>query len=289
MFQSKTMTAQGELIGRVAGRAIPALVLAFGLAAASEGHATTQYFLQKTNMNTARTGYISGPAVNENAYMAPVAFTAFRGTGATPQTGALSAPFNLIGFCVDIFHDISLGTVNLKYNDAYDLTTNSKYITNTPWAGATPLSTAQVIQVGRLVNYGSKIYKSVGPVTNDKLNRMSAVQGAIWQVINPNYMVRSSNSNLTIRNAVNSYINTYSGANYYASLTGYGAVKSGITFLSETNKYGKRTAHQSFAFATVPEPATWAVMIIGFGLTGAMLRRSRHRLTLAPATAQRNT
>jgi len=35
--------------------------------------------------------------------------------------------------------------------------------------------------------------------------------------------------------------------------------------------------------ATVPEPATWALLILGFGLTGASLRRSRRRDGLARA------
>ena len=35
--------------------------------------------------------------------------------------------------------------------------------------------------------------------------------------------------------------------------------------------------------APVPEPATWALMIMGFGLTGAMLRRRRATLAVARA------
>ena len=283
MFQFKTTRPERTSLSRTIKAALPAMALAFSLSMASEGH-STQFFLQKTSMDTSRTGRITGPAMNVNTYMAPVKFTTFLGTGATPQTGALSASFDMVGFCVDIFHGISLGTVNLKYDDQYDLTTNSKYTTSTPWVGATPLTTGQITQVGRLVNYGTNIYKSGGPVTADKLNRMSAVQGAIWQVINPTYNIQSSNSNLGIRNAVNGYIGAYSGASYNTNLTGYGPVRNGITFLTETNKYGKNTAHQSFAFATVPEPGTWAVMILGFGLTGAMLRRSRQRLALAIAS-----
>ena len=75
---------------------------------------------------------------------------------------------------------------------------------------------------------------------------------------------------------MNNYISAYSGANYLSNLTGYGPVSSNITFITETGKYGTRLAHQSFAFAAaVPEPSAWALMISGFGLTGAMLRRRR--------------
>jgi hypothetical protein len=34
-------------------------------------------------------------------------------------------------------------------------------------------------------------------------------------------------------------------------------------------------------FSATPEPATWAVMMIGFGAIGAMIRRSRRRASLA--------
>ena len=38
----------------------------------------------------------------------------------------------------------------------------------------------------------------------------------------------------------------------------------------------------------VPEPASWAVLIIGFGLVGGELRRRRHRPAMAmPAWAHR--
>jgi hypothetical protein len=37
------------------------------------------------------------------------------------------------------------------------------------------------------------------------------------------------------------------------------------------------------AAAAVPEPATWAMMIVGFGMAGAVLRRRRPKATLAAA------
>ena len=280
MFQFKTECPDHSAISRAIKLAIPALALAGSLAMAGPGHAA-QFFLQKASMNTSRIGYIGGPATNEYTYMAPVKFKTYMGTGATPRTGATSSAFDMVGFCVDIFHNIHLGTINLKYDTNYDLTTNSKYLTSTPFVGATPLSNTQRLQVARLVNYGTLIYNSSGAVTSDKLNRMSAVQGAIWKVINPTYSVYSTWNSNAINTAVNGYINSYSGSNYQANLTGYGQVHGKVTFISETGKYGKSSAHQSFAIAQVPEPATWTIMILGFGLTGAMLRRSRKPLANA--------
>ena len=254
---------RNALRGAVAG-----IVVTLGLAAASPGQAT-QYFLQNSSMNTSRTAHINGPnGYHAYTYIAPIKFITYEGTGATPQTGATSGAFDMVAFCVDIFHSISLGNVNLKYDDTYDLTTNSKYLTSTPFTGATVLSGVQKLQVGRLVNYGTLVFNEA-PNTTDKVNKLAGLQGAIWQVINPGYSVVSSTA------GVNSYTSAFSGANYTAGLTGHGLVHSGITFITETGKYGTNRAHQSFAVAAVPEPATWAVMIVGFGMAGAMLRRRR--------------
>lgn len=243
---------------------------ACGVALASPSQAT-QYFLQSATMNTSRTANINGPGgFHDYVYLGPLQFTAFEGTSAAGPS------FNFLGFCVDIFHDISLGTLNLKYDDSYDLTTDSKYLTTTPFQGGTALTGAQQLQVGRLVNYGTQVFNQA-PNTTDTTNRLAALQGAIWQVINPGYTVSTGNA------SVNSYISAYSGANYLSNLSGYGPVRSEITFITETGKYGTSRAHQSFAFATgaIPEPSTWVMLIAGFGFAGAALRRSRQRLALA--------
>jgi len=255
---------------------LPAAAFACSLAMADPGQAAA-YFFQSDSMDTSRTAHIYGPGgYAEYAYIGPVKFHVFEGTGATPATGATSDGFDLVGFCVDIFHDISLGTLNLKYDDSYDLTTNSRYLTTTPFTPtATPLSQSQIVQVGRLVNYGELLYAH-GPNNATTVNKLAGLQGAIWQVINPGYTVVSGNA------ALDGYIAAYTGPDYFASLTGYGTVHSGATFLSETGKYGTSLAHQSFAFGAVPEPATWALMIGGFGVMGALLRRQR-RLSSARA------
>ena len=43
----------------------------------------------------------------------------------------------------------------------------------------------------------------------------------------------------------------------------------GVTFISESGVFLTQTT------ASVPEPASWALLIVGFGLTGAVLRRRR--------------
>ena len=55
------------------------------------------------------------------------------------------------------------------------------------------------------------------------------------------------------------------------------AAFSNITNISITNNDFNGLAYDRFTFevANVPEPASWALMIAGFGLTGAAMRRRR--------------
>lgn len=43
-------------------------------------------------------------------------------------------------------------------------------------------------------------------------------------------------------------------------------------------------ANSSVILSGIPEPATWAMIIVGFGLTGSIIRASRRRCAAAPAT-----
>jgi len=254
---------------------LPAVALAATLAFAAPAAATT-YFLDYASMNTNTDGVMKkNGQVVQNVEMAPVKFTAFYGTGNTPQTGAIGGSFTLIGWCVDIYHSIQMGNIDLKYDNKYDLETNSKYTSNTPWYGESDLTDAQIDQVGRLVHYGTSLYTANATANALKL---SAIQGAIWTVINKpqGYSFESTVSgmysqNVSNKSYVNDLISKYSGNDYddYVPMN----IGVDVMFLTETNKYGTKSAHQSFAF--VPEPATWALMIIGFGGAGFMLRRQR--------------
>ena len=265
MFRSEAAVTRRNPVFALVKAAAPALAMTFSLAFAGAGHATA-YYLNSLSMDTSHIADIRGPGgTHEYAYVGPIVFHANLGTAAATPT------FDLLSFCVDIYHNIYLNDAGLKYDDTYDLTTDSKYLSNDhPFTGANNLLNAQITQVGRLVNYGRLVYTREA-ATADRSNKLAGLQGAIWQVINgPAYTVVAWDS------PVQSYLSDFSGAGYLAHLTGHGPVSRNITLITETGLYGKLSARQSFAFA-VPEPGTWALMIAGFGLAGASLRRERRR------------
>jgi hypothetical protein len=112
-----------------------------------------------------------------------------------------------------------------------------------------------------------------------RFTRLSAVQGAIWQV--------ASNRNVTSTNhdaAFDLLVDNLSGDHLTDFFfNGYGDGDYGFTLITPTQLYGGKYGKtplaltQSFVFATgaVPEPGTWALLILGFGGAGAMLRRQR--------------
>lgn len=63
----------------------------------------------------------------------------------------------------------------------------------------------------------------------------------------------------------------------YFDLTGSDQELGGLRFTSTQFAFESDT----FSFNAVPEPATWALMIMGFGGIGAMLRSNRRRQALA--------
>lgn len=52
-------------------------------------------------------------------------------------------------------------------------------------------------------------------------------------------------------------------------------VRMGDIRLTDTQGYSNAVLYRSAAVAAVPEPGTWALMLIGFGAAGASLRRRR--------------
>jgi PEP-CTERM motif len=62
------------------------------------------------------------------------------------------------------------------------------------------------------------------------------------------------------------------GANFAGTATGNGALE---LFYWDSNNGDNRGDISFTALASIPEPATWAMMILGFGLAGGALRNAR--------------
>ena len=264
MYQSETQAMRPKTAG-IFKFALPALAAAFVLSSASASAATT-YILDRGDMPNYRTLNISGLG---NVWAGPVLFD---GTYGVNGPGFV----DLVAFCVDIYHHISLGnyTPDLTYTDANALTfdSNSGGQTN-HFSGPSGLAAADITKIGVLANYGTKVAKDNLLLSGIKNDRLAAVQGAIWQVASGRNVTGAGLDNL---------IDNLSGANYQNFFVGnYGPINTSFKLITPT-VYPAIRGTQSFVIA-VPEPATWAMMIGGFGAIGAMLRR--RRLTTVNAVA----
>ena len=236
-------------------------VLTVGLGLASAAGATNVTILDGAMHNQ----LVVNIAGIGNAYDAPMEFhTIYGGT-----------PRSLVAWCVDVLHDITLGDYNpdLQYTDV--ITFNTSY----PYAPSVPAFTAaEVTQVDTLVNYGNNVFFDGGLAQPNKRILLGAVQGAIWQVVANRDVTLAAGfgeNNGVDANAFNALVDNLSGANYLSYATGYGTLSTAVTFITPITYPTGGTQSFLFAGGAVPEPATWAMLIGGFGLVGAMLRRRR--------------
>jgi hypothetical protein len=164
------------------------------------------------------------------------------------ETGS-NDPFDIWAFCVDLAHTINVG-INSMANISYNYATGP--LATDGYGHA--LSSAQIQQMSGLASLGFTIAKGDAP---DRALKLAAVQGAIWQIEYPNATIASNNSFAGLDAKIAEYVAlapTLNGkAQYLYSLS--------------------NPQSQGFLTSFVPEPATWAMMIAGFGLVGIAARR----------------
>jgi hypothetical protein len=109
-----------------------------------------------------------------------------------------------------------------------------------------------------------------------------------------NIAANPGNSAFVTLNFVNGTSETYFGSAIFgspSSLPTFGRVSYDVGSGSKISsiKIGKNDGGNTARFSTdnfaaaVPEPATWLMMILGFGLVGSQLRRRKVKLTLSAA------
>jgi hypothetical protein len=251
MFKSETKrvknTTKMAALAAVAG--LGALAMASGASAAST------FTLVSSSMDQSYTLLLTAPAngsfgaINEYVYDGPVTFTVSGYPGTTGNT-------TLFGFCFDLYHDMNLGPLGWTY------TTNQPdgggIVTNAPQT----LTDGQKQEITNLVDTGWLM--QMQGTAPDLAAQEAAIQAAIWNIEVPG-SVSNFNSSL-----VASYFADYSVPGHYTNL----ATPQDKVFTISNG------SNQSFLIGWpieggVPEPATWALMIGGFGLAGAALRRQR--------------
>ena len=232
--------------------------LCLGLLGASGAFASS-VFVQTGGIYQPGTINIVGPDISANAYASALELTA---------TVDGSPVRTLYTFCVDLYHDISVGldndhdivtgagdaqsTVNLPYQTAL-LTVNSDGPTS--GVSGTALSALQIAEIGGLADLGGAL---INADATDLSNKLAAVQGAIWEIEYPTYTISAADP------AVQGYLDGFV-ANAAATQS-----QSPVIALYGANGQGLIPA------GDVPEPASWALMLSGFGICGAVLRRRRH-------------
>jgi len=174
---------------------------------------------------------------------------------------------DLATWCVDLFHDIGLGG-SYTYMTMPLTTDNSGSSPSTSNA----LTTTQIDDISFLASYGTAALNAAitaGGTTTELDDLSAAIQAAIWQV-------------------------EYGTVATYSGDTGFGTDLSEIdALLPATMNYGGVQIgnpgdqglfnnQNLFTTMTVPEPSTWAMMMIGFaGLAVVGYRKAKPKTALA--------
>jgi hypothetical protein len=172
-------------------------------------------------------------------------------------------------FCVDLFHTINVGgqSPSLTYTSQALTTDNNPAVSNPPHNGY-GLKANVSAEIQYLAHIG--IGLANGPTSTTVTDEVTAIQAAIWEL---EYGLTAKSSDTIINNYI---------ASFYSNAL---AVSPGGSPAEELYN----SVHQSFVDGSpslttpVPEPSTWAMMILGFAGFGFIAYRRKSKPAFMPA------
>jgi PEP-CTERM motif len=173
-------------------------------------------------------------------------------------------------FCVDIFHDINVPSAPFTYGTQTLITDNNSAINNVPGLVhiGYGISGPQSAEIAWLAGQGVGLAGDFNGAHANTTN-VSEIQAAIWE-IEYGGSILATNSDPSFTPGVNGWI-----ANALAATVGGGPLATEIHNLDGL--------HQNFVGTDpslttgIPEPSTWAMMILGFCGVGFMAYRRKSK------------
>lgn len=162
--------------------------------------------------------------------------------------------FTLWAFCADLYHDLSVGYGVQK---TVDLTYRPGFLTQD--GAGTTLTAAKVLKMSDLAGYG---FSLIGSGETDLRYKLAALQVAIWKTEYDGVTFVTGSSR------IDKYVAQFvskAGSYGYSAAYVYD-VKGKSQALLTQGEAGR------IAIAGIPEPAGWALLIVGFGGIGLALR-----------------
>ena len=208
------------------------------------------------------TGTIKSTPFNGDAHIGQFQFTgSIVGSGAT---------FEALTYCIDLTKFVSLGNVN--YND----------YTIVPISAVGTMSPVKAGALNALLTNSLSLLANASGQT--AINISAARQMAVWEILyetGANWSVTDAGSAFSIGGSGAPLTAAQSLANIYLSNVASSSWQASGNY--QLRVLNSPTRQSQVFLAAVPEPATWAMMIMGFGAIGATLRR--RRVAGAPALA----